>query len=275
MEFQRRVPHPFNSNMMRYLQIIVFITCCLSVQAQEFRLAPPILRCDQVFFDKIATVRINFALNGAQIRYTLDGSAPSKTSPIYRKPLKIKQDAMVKAIAMHLDYQTSTIAILSVFKKGIAFKTTPQLKEIPAPEYAGSKAPGLVLTDGKAGSEDLKDGNWLGFKTDLGFQGSWEKPQNLQSVKISSFTAWNSWILPPTRIEVWGALTPGSWQLLVSKAYDQAIKPQEGRQLYALDFPLGQYRQIKVIVHNSGPLPENHPGKGNPAWLFVDEILFN
>ena len=275
MEFQWRVPHPFNSNMMRYLQIIVFISCCLSLQAQEFRLAPPILRCDQVFFDQIATVRMNFALNGAQIRYTLDGSEPSKTSPIYRKSLKIKQDATVKAIAIHLDYQTSTIATISVFKKGISFKTAPQLKEIPAPEYAGSKAPGLVLTDGQAGSEDLNDGNWLGFKTDLGFQGSWDVPQKLQSVKVSGFTAWNSWILPPARIEVWGALTPGSWQLLVSKAYERPEKPLEGRQLYKLDFPSGDYRQIKVIVHNAGPLPENHPGKGNPAWLFVDEILFN
>jgi hypothetical protein len=62
---------------------------------------------------------------------------------------------------------------------------------------------------------------------------------------------------------------------LVSKAYERPEKPQEGRQLYALDFPPGEYRQIKVIVHNSGPLPESHPGKGNPAWLFVDEILFN
>jgi hypothetical protein len=260
---------------MKYLQIIVFITCCWSLQAQEFRLAPPILRCDQVFFEKTATVRMNFALEGAQIHYTLDGSEPSKTSPIYRKLLKIKQDATVKAIAVHNDYQPSTPAILSVFKKGIVFKTAPELKEIPAPEYAGSKAPGLVLTDGQAGSEDLKDGNWLGFKTDLGFQGSWDLPQKLQSVKVSGFTAWNSWILPPARIEVWGALTPNSWQLLASKAYELREKPLEGRQLYKLDFSPGEYRQIKVIVHNAGPLPENHPGKGNPAWLFVDEILFN
>ncbi len=74
--------------MMKYLQIIVFITCCLSLQAQEFRLAPPILRCDQVFFDQIATVRMNFALNGAQIRYTLDGSEPSKHPPFTESPSK-------------------------------------------------------------------------------------------------------------------------------------------------------------------------------------------
>lgn len=260
---------------MRYLQIIVLTTCCLSAQAQEFRLAPPILRCDQVFFEKTATIRMDFALEGAQIHYTLDGSEPAKTSPIYRKPLKIKQDATVKAIAIHPDYLNSTVATLSAFKKGIAFKTAPELKEVPAPEYAGSKAPGLVLIDGQAGTEDLKDGKWLGFKTDLGFQGSWDNPQKLQSVKVSGFTAWNSWILPPARIEVWGALTPGSWQLLTSKAYELPEKPLEGRQLYNLPFTPGEYRQIKVIVHNAGPLPENHPGKGNPAWLFVDEILFN
>jgi hexosaminidase len=26
------------------------------------------------------------------------------------------------------------------------------------------------------------------------------------------------------------------------------------------------------VAQNYGPLPANHPGKGNPAWLFVDEI---
>ncbi len=31
-------------------------------------------------------------------------------------------------------------------------------------------------------------------------------------------------------------------------------------------------RFVKVVAQNYGKLPDNHPGKGSPAWLFVDEI---
>ena len=34
-------------------------------------------------------------------------------------------------------------------------------------------------------------------------------------------------------------------------------------------------RYIKVKLGNYGTIPENNPGAGNKAWLFVDEIEVN
>jgi hypothetical protein len=31
---------------------------------------------------------------------------------------------------------------------------------------------------------------------------------------------------------------------------------------------------IRIQIIPFGKLPEGHPGAGNPAWLFLDEILF-
>ena len=31
-------------------------------------------------------------------------------------------------------------------------------------------------------------------------------------------------------------------------------------------------RYIKVLAKNRGPIPDNEPGDGNRAWLFMDEI---
>jgi hexosaminidase len=31
-------------------------------------------------------------------------------------------------------------------------------------------------------------------------------------------------------------------------------------------------RYVKVVATNFGKIPDWHPGKGEPAWLFVDEI---
>jgi hypothetical protein len=32
-------------------------------------------------------------------------------------------------------------------------------------------------------------------------------------------------------------------------------------------------RFLRVQARNFGPLPDWHPGAGEPAWLFVDEIV--
>jgi hypothetical protein len=33
------------------------------------------------------------------------------------------------------------------------------------------------------------------------------------------------------------------------------------------------FRFLKVIAINAAVLPETHPAKGKPAWLFADEIV--
>jgi len=47
---------------------------------------------------------------GATIRYTLDGTDPTTTSPLYSGPLNIASAATLKAKAFHPDYPTSAIA---------------------------------------------------------------------------------------------------------------------------------------------------------------------
>lgn len=32
--------------------------------------------------------------------------------------------------------------------------------------------------------------------------------------------------------------------------------------------------RLRIVVVPYGPLPEGHPGAGKPAWLFLDEIVF-
>jgi hypothetical protein len=37
----------------------------------------------------------------------------------------------------------------------------------------------------------------------------------------------------------------------------------------------GKVRNVRVRVVNFGVLPETHPAKGKPAWVFADEIVVN
>jgi len=45
-------------------------------------------------------------------------------------------------------------------------------------------------------------------------------------------------------------------------------------RLFFLDFKPLKARRVRIVARNAGPLPEWHPGKGKPAWLFVDEVAF-
>jgi hypothetical protein len=42
-----------------------------------------------------------------------------------------------------------------------------------------------------------------------------------------------------------------------------------------IDIPQSTYKWYKIIAKNVSKLPVWHPGKGDKAWIFIDEIFFN
>ena len=44
-------------------------------------------------------------------------------------------------------------------------------------------------------------------------------------------------------------------------------------KLFSIDFPKTQARFVKVEVQSVMKNPAWHPNKGEPCWVFVDEIL--
>ena len=59
---------------------------------------PTILAAGGEFVEE-QTVRLACATPGASIRYTLDGSVPTSHSPVYREPLRIREDRTLQAAA--------------------------------------------------------------------------------------------------------------------------------------------------------------------------------
>jgi hypothetical protein len=56
------------------------------------------------------TVSITCGTEGATIHYTLDGSTPTETSPVYSTPITVEATTTIKAIAMKEGYENSAIA---------------------------------------------------------------------------------------------------------------------------------------------------------------------
>ena len=62
-------------------------------------------------------VKMNCPTEGAAIHYTMDGSAPTVTSPVYEEPFKVTDSVVIKAIAVKDDWRDSSVASATVTKK--------------------------------------------------------------------------------------------------------------------------------------------------------------
>ncbi|MGE0441670.1 MAG: beta-N-acetylhexosaminidase [Gemmatimonadales bacterium] len=161
-------------------------------------------------------------------------------------------------------------ALVSHLARGrpIRFETPPDSR------YPGTGPGNLV--DALLASDDLRDGLWQGWwgpdlvaTVDLGRVGP------VASVEISFLEDVRSWIMLPRRIEVRGAADSGAWRPLGSFASERPASPTTvAKQTFRIRFDgPSMIRYVEVRAVPGGPLPPGHPGAGQPAWIFADEIV--
>lgn len=82
-------------------------------------------------FATAVTVTLDPAITGSTVRYTLDGSDPTSTSPIYKDSLKVSASAVLKTVTFRDKFQASDVATatFTITGTGIAYN----------PAYAGAR----------------------------------------------------------------------------------------------------------------------------------------
>ncbi|MBO3699542.1 chitobiase/beta-hexosaminidase C-terminal domain-containing protein [Roseivirga sp. E12] len=261
--------------MRRYYLIILSLICAFALHAQEYQLAKPLIKVEGgPFFEKQAMVVADFRLEGAKLFYTLDSSEPSEKSKRYRKAIKIKTGSTFKVKAFKEGFipsETVTTELVQLREKVVSATVSPE----PSKTYAGDGA--KTLADRQGGSLNFRDGNWLGYNEgpititlDLGEV----KPVN--EVIISTLTSSGSWIMPPTSISVRGSFDGihfiGKQELDIPRLKQE---DPSGKAYYKLSLSEAKYRFIELVISPLDKLPSWHPGKGNAAWVFLDEIIIN
>lgn len=249
------------------------------LQAQEFQLAAPQIgpaAVNQFFVDSIG-VPLYFDLDGAEIRYTLDGTIPGRQSTLYVAPITLHQSAELHFAAFHPDFQPSDPVCLQFFRIEPDFEPRQaELAVAPSEKYPGKGAE--TLHDLVKGHQDLSKGQWLGFDgKNLDYTFALKKPKKAKMLLVSVLSSPGSWIFPPRRIEVWASRHRKQGfekvgELALSELPAGSNNLEE--KLITLSLaPHSRARYWRIVVENYGPLPDWHPGKGQPAWLFVDEII--
>ena len=252
------------------LPAFFIVTIC---NGQPVQLAPPLLKYHSVFFRDAATVELQFAQKGAQIHYTLNNKQPTARDKIYSKPVQLKNSiTTLRAFTSGEGFLSSAVVSAIFIKDGLKIKSIGQT---PASErFPGNGSNTLV--DNEGGVIDLNAKTWVGYQTDSAeINLVLEQKQKVSSVLIHCLQDHGSWIFLPGHIQIfYFDVTKQSFQL-IAEQFNPAKEIVQGASCQPIIISLPKKiiaEKIKIVLKGVQSLPEGHPGKGKPAWLFIDEI---
>jgi predicted alpha-1,2-mannosidase len=241
-----------------------------SSKVNKSYVSAPIINAPLQAFDSVCTVEILQLNTGKFLTvYTLDGSEPKKNSLVYSAPFQVSKSCTVKA--KHFgetgESKTSTAVL---HKKPNHWKiaiTSPYNKQ-----YTAGGDEGII--DGKYGDLNWRKGEWQGYQyKDFECVIDLRKEQTVNSVSINLLQDTRSWIIFPKGIEVYVSKNNKEFTLArkINNVIDAADYTVQIQKLEASNLNLtAQY--IKIVARNYGTLPEWHEGKGDGAFIFIDEI---
>lgn len=240
------------------------------------RLSSPIVVTEKRTFKNSLSVTIKSPIKSAVIRYTLNGSEPdSLNSNIYNEPISINQTSVLKTKS-YLQGWIGSSTIEESFYKVAVIPDSVQLLTQPASQYAAKK--GATLIDGELGTKVFAGSNkWLGYKeTPLEAYLHFKQPVNVSSLRFEMLVDIGNYIMPPYEIQIWGGNSIQALHLLKKSNPKQPNKEELPYVTsYEDNFPTQKVQLIKLIIKPVGSLPQWHGGKGQKAWIFLDEIFLN
>lgn len=258
--------------MRRHYLIILCLICAFPLQAQEYQLAKPLVKIEgESFFENNTVIRCEFALKGAVIRYTLDDSEPNHKSKRYKKPLNIRKSSTIKFKVFKKGFEASKMVRVDVFKM-----TSPlaSIKLNPAPNNPYQAEGAKTLNDQKAGSFNFRDGNWVGYNqgpitidVDLG------KVVQKEKLVLSTLVSPDSWIMRPEYLSYAHSLDGKDFEPEIRIGMIGMISSETAYKRFWHLGVDGPYRYVRITIKPLSAIPSWHPGKGQPGWLFIDEIF--
>ena len=142
-------------------------------------------------------------------------------------------------------------------------------------QYEFKGAPTLV--DGLKGNGNYKTGRWIAFyKNDMEAVIDMQQPTEISSASISTCVEKGDWVFDARAFSVAVSEDGKNFKEIASEKYP-AMKQDDKNGVFnhTLTFDPVTARYVKVTALAEHSIPAWHGGKGNPAFLFVDEISLN
>ncbi|WP_282087901.1 chitobiase/beta-hexosaminidase C-terminal domain-containing protein [Aquimarina algiphila] len=271
---------------MKYIVVIVLVVCVYSckknnkeneftktyVQKEEIQLVNPKIIVNNVIIDTSSSIIASLPLDQTVIRYTTDGNEPTETSEKYTDIISISESGTYTFKAFHPEFKSSGSEQVSFFKKGIDVDIfsliTPLNKQYPGQGES-------TLVNHKKGTLNFRDGEWIGVTEPFIAIIDFKTKIFLDSVDIGYLVNTDAWIFPIQNVSI--AFSENGADFTDIEPQETLEKLKTGStKLDNVHIPVAKkLKKLKIKISNVTSIPEWHQGKGNPAWLFMDEWIFN
>ncbi len=232
-------------------------------------LTPPeiIFQNNKKIFKDSLTVTITTDHKNASIYYTTDNRIPNKFSTRYKNYIKIDTTTTITAVAFTSNKQS--LPVQYTFYKA--------KYEVNYNSYFNYKYDGggkYALVDGLYGSKYFNDGKWQGFHgNDLDITIDLGNTKRINKISANFLQNYESYIFPPVEI-IYSISTDGLRFNEIFKHKEESFNTTNKANIKKFDAILNniECRYIRVFAKNIGICPNWHKGKGDKAWIFIDEV---
>ncbi|MFB6454026.1 family 20 glycosylhydrolase [Chitinophaga sp. Hz27] len=204
----------------------------------------------------------------AQIRYTMDGTAPTAASKLYDGPFTVTQTTTVRAAL----YEGSKQVYRAFSKPLMLNKSTGAAITLKEPANTKYNADASTLVNGIAGTHRFNDGQWLGFSkrnleavVDLGSA----QPIRVVATNVLNYHWQKMWA--PSSLEFQYSID-GVHYLPLVKTKTFLVN---GINNVRLQVKPVKARYIRVLAVNKGIIPVGEYGAGGNSMMLLDEIIVN
>jgi hypothetical protein len=231
---------------------------------------------ERTVLEKEEMITLKSPFPGAKIRYTLDGSDPdSINGEIYTKPIPAGGLLRVKSIATASGWISSSIADYTFFQKGLVCDSVVLFTKPSRISPPGA----ATIIDQKKGLSQTADQlyiNWVGFRENPFKAGFYlKKDTDLKEIILSLGDMTGSYVFPPTSIIIKAGDSPNNLKIIGQTKPQIPGKHRPNTALpYNVPIKPGRYSYVQIEAQNLQKLPLWHEGKGEKAWVFVDEVFF-
>jgi hypothetical protein len=236
------------------------------------RIGALFIKGDISFTDKTEIQIVATLSPGSEIRYTLDGTLPGRSSNLYTGPITQEEDGILTASVFLEGKEKGLGTASSAFKR----RNDYEVKYLIPHNEKWSGTGEHTLIDNFRG-DYFASKFWQGWEAiDLEIVVDLKQETDIDSVSVGFLQSTGNWILLPEYMEVslsddgvdftkvGKAETPEDWKMMPLK-----------KEALTVSFPENRTRYVRVYAKNVKHLPDWHMFGGSKAWVFVDEIVIH
>lgn len=201
-----------------------------------------------------------------QIRYTLDGTPPSPTSPLYTSPLEVSTDVTIQTATFCDNHQEGeTLSFPIHWNKATACPIKTMGATLP-----------YTLTNGVRGTMKCTDSEWCSWNnTDsASFIIDLQRIQPIKYIRLGCINNYGVAVHRPAQIDVLASKDGRKFRPIATYQCDEADLFADGTFREDLSFAFqSKARYVKIQVRGAGICPPSHVRPGQKSRFFFDEVI--